>query len=56
MHLMLLFIAVYYKYLPRNPLVFFLETGIGTKRKFRVPQKHKMQELRKTFGTKLCTG
>lgn len=42
MHLMLLFIAVYYKHLPRNLLVPFLETEIGTKRKFKVYQKHKM--------------
>lgn len=35
MQLVLLFIAVYYKHLPRSPLVLFGEKGIDTKRKFR---------------------
>lgn len=42
MHTMLLFTAMYYKDLLRNHLVLLLERGIGTKGKFKVPQKHKM--------------
>lgn len=42
MHLMFLFTAMFYKHLLKNHLVLLLERGIGTKGKFKVPQKHKM--------------